>query len=167
MGAQARRTGHRDSLARGPILADLLSALLHLVESLGLVGAVTYGRQGTKIATIEACAHEIAHWAFMGPAFDSRLVNMSSRAANRHEASALRVEVAVLDHFGCKVSMLTLWVKLHSTSWWSAITVSCACDPGPYDCGAIRNKNRSTHVMGANAKRLVSRCTGHCSIRRI
>lgn len=111
MGTKARRARYRDSLSRVPSIEDLLAAILHLVESLGLVGAVTYGRRGTKIATIEACAHEISHWVFTGPTFESRLVNMSSRAANRHEASALRVEVAVLDRLGCKVSMHTLWAR--------------------------------------------------------
>ena len=111
MGTQARRASHRNSLAAVLHIEDLLAAILHLAESLGLVGAVTYGRRGTKIATIEACAHEISHWVFTGPAFDSRLVNMSWRAANRHEASALRVEVAVLDRLGCKVSRYTLWAR--------------------------------------------------------
>jgi len=102
---------------------------------------------------------------------------MSSRAANRHEASALRVEVAVLDHFGCKVSMHTLYVHAWNvgepgeTPQYVVVErengESRVRARAIHDCGAIRNKNRSTRVMGANAKRLVSRGTGHCSIRRI
>ena len=111
MGTQARR--ERTLVYRKMHQEDLLVAVLHLADSLDLVGFVIYGRQGTKIATIEACAHEISHWVFTGPAFDSRLVNMSWRAANRQEASALRVEVAVLDRLGCKVSRHTLWARVN------------------------------------------------------
>ena len=147
MGTQARRASHRNSLAAVLHIEDLLAAILHLVESLGLVGAVTYGRRGTKIAAIEAGAHEISHWVFTGPAFDSRLVNMSSRAANRHEASALRVEVAVLDRLGCKVSMYTLWARAN----WND------------DCG---NKRPSWASMGLPLTPREDRCV-RTMIRRL
>jgi hypothetical protein len=112
------------------ILEDLLVAVLRLTESLDLVGSVTYGRPDSKIATIEACAHEIAHRIFTGPEFEHRLDSMSPCEANRHEASALRVEVAVLDRLGCKVPLRALWSR---TNWkcadgsrqptWAAMTV--------------------------------------------
>jgi hypothetical protein len=89
----------------------LLDGLRHLAESLDLVGDVTYGRRFSRIAAIEACAHEVAHYIFTGSNFESRLLSMSEKAANRHEASALRVEVAVLDRLGCKVPLRSLWLR--------------------------------------------------------
>lgn len=109
---------------------DLLAAVLRLTESLDLVGSVTYGRPDSKIATIEACAHEIAHRVFTGPEFEHRLDNMLPWAANRHEASALRVEVTVLDRLGCKVHLRTLWSRANwkytdrsSRPAWASMTV--------------------------------------------
>lgn len=100
---------HLDSSSIAP--EDLLAATSLLAESLGLVGAVTYGRRDSKIATIEALTHEIAHCIFTGPAFETLLLSMSLRATNRHEASALRIETAVLDCLGCKVALHTLWQR--------------------------------------------------------
>lgn len=89
----------------------LLVASVRLTENLDLVGFATYGRRGSEIATVEACLHEIAHHVFTGPKFEQLLLDMSPQAANRHEASALRVESAVLDHFSCEISLRTLWKR--------------------------------------------------------
>jgi hypothetical protein len=112
-------TKHLSFLIRPPVLysgdkmrlSDLRRGLECLADRMGLVGDVTYGRPGSQIAVIESCAHEIAHRLLTGPQFEILLQRLPSAASNRHEASALRVEVAALGLLGCKVSLRTLWER--------------------------------------------------------
>jgi hypothetical protein len=102
--------------------AVLLQAVQHLAARLDLVGSVTYGRSDSRIEAIEACSHEIAHRIFTGPDFEERLCNLvprgassykltARRMANRHEASALRIEVVALGRLGCEIRLRTLWAR--------------------------------------------------------
>lgn len=90
---------------------DLLSVLTRLAEHWKLSGLPLYGRPGSRIGFIEALAHEVAHRLFTGPDFERQLMRLSPRASNRHEASALRVEVAALGQLGCKVSLRVLYAR--------------------------------------------------------
>jgi len=148
---------------RGGVMTseDILTALGHLAESLDLVGAVTYGRRGSKIATIEAFAHEIAHRVFSGPTFEPLLVKMSPCAANRHEASALRVEIAVLDRLGCRISLRTLWAN---ANWhvdsknkrppWATMTLPFTVREERCVIAIIKNLRRSLRAVTAQRQRI-------------
>lgn len=88
---------------------DLARALLALGDHLRLVGYATYGRRGSAISVAEAVAHELAHYLLAGPDFEHELREMSARASDRHEASAIRVEIAALRRLGLEIPLRTLW----------------------------------------------------------
>jgi hypothetical protein len=92
-------------------LGELLAAIEHLTKCLDLIGFVLYGRSGNRVGLIEAGAHELSHYIFTGPKFDTQLNDFAPRAANRHEASALRIEVTALQRLDCKISLRTLWAR--------------------------------------------------------
>ncbi len=88
-------------------LHDVYLAMCAIADDRGLAGEPTT-HQG-KLAVVEGIAHELAHTLEAGRKFEQRLHRASDSEANRHEASALRIEVAALARLGVRVSLPRLW----------------------------------------------------------
>lgn len=119
-----------------PISRSLLEeALLKIADRWKLfwVNPADYAR----IAAIEGCAHELAHALDLGRSFELSLQEMEAKKANKHEASALRIEIAALAALGIRVSPR----RLHASANWD--------DPVSYDTAIgipSRAKRRSVNI---------------------
>jgi hypothetical protein len=69
-----------------------------------------------KLGAVEGIAHELAHHLEAGRNFDHRLdsKNIDEPTANKHEASALLIEVTALRELGVRLSLRNLW---RSAGW--------------------------------------------------
>jgi hypothetical protein len=96
-----------------PISRSILEeALLKIADRWKLfwVNAADYKR----IAIIEGCAHELAHALDLGRSFEPLIQEMAAKKANKHEASALRIEIVALATLGIRVSPR----RLHASANW-------------------------------------------------
>lgn len=85
----------------------LYVTMLSIADQRSLIGLPTSHRG--KIGAIEGVGHELAHQLEMGRHFEERLRKMPDEIADKHEAAALRIEVAALDSLGIHLSLQRLW----------------------------------------------------------
>jgi hypothetical protein len=67
-----------------------------------------------ELGVIEGCAHELAHALDLGQSFESLIQDMPDKKSNKHEASALRIEIAALAALGVRLSLQ----RLHASANW-------------------------------------------------
>lgn len=91
---------------RNPSRQGLEVALLLIAErwQINWINAADYKILGP----IEGCAHELAHALDLGPGFELSIWAMDAGEANKHEATALRIEVTALAALGVHLSMRRL-----------------------------------------------------------
>lgn len=96
-------------MTSAPTLDRIYTAMKRVANARFLLGDPT--SHVGDLGEVEGIAHELAHQLEAGRNFEQRLdkKTIGDSAANEHEASTLRIEVAALRALGIKVSLRRLW----------------------------------------------------------